>query len=137
MLAQNEQKKLALITTIVFWAIILGGLMASPVSYIISEGILDNEGLINAARDFYLSLFVHGFNNFSIMVYGAAPFMILALFSLIHLSIVIESDKDEACLTFKGNCYHSCNSWRTYYHNGDNQFHGRRGDYSTTPAIHI
>ncbi len=94
MLAQNEQRKLALITTITFWSIILGGIMVTPLSYVIAEGIINHDGIFYALWEFYSSLFVFGYNYFSIMVYGAIPFMILAFFALINLSIVIESDKE-------------------------------------------
>jgi hypothetical protein len=83
--AVQNGKSTALVTVGLFWSAVLGGLAIPGLVSIGHEVAARHVPLAAAWQDFRLHLFAPGYNLFLVAVGNAAPFVVLALFLLLHL----------------------------------------------------
>jgi hypothetical protein len=85
MTTMDTSRKLTWLTVTLYWGCIVFGLTLPGVVMVVHDAARLHGGLAEAWQDFRLHLFVPGYNFFLIGILNALPFVLLAVFILVHL----------------------------------------------------
>jgi hypothetical protein len=85
MTALRESRSLTRITVALYWGCIVFGLTLPGVVTVTHDASRRHGGWAEAWQDFHLHLFAPGYNFFLIGILNALPFVLLAVFILLHL----------------------------------------------------
>ncbi len=85
MTTMDSSRKLTWLTVTLYWGCIVFGLTLPGIVMIVHQAVQRHGALAGAWQDFRLHLFAPGYNFFLIGILNALPFVLLAVFILLHL----------------------------------------------------
>lgn len=88
MTTDRDQRRLAMLTLVIYWGAILFGLLAPWLAQVIVDMAKHNQTLGQSMHQLRLHLFAPGYNLFLVAVLNAVPFVLFAVFALFHLGLI-------------------------------------------------
>ena len=85
MTTMDSSRKLTWLTVTLYWGCIVFGLTLPGIVMIVHDAVRRHGAWAGAWQDFRLHLFAPGYNFFLIGILNALPFVLLAVFILLHL----------------------------------------------------
>ncbi len=82
---RTEPRDIPRFTLLVYWGCILLGMAIPPTASIAVDTLKHGQSISQAVHQWHIHLFAPGYNLFLIAMLNAIPFILLAVFALLHL----------------------------------------------------
>lgn len=92
MMTMHNQRTLTWLTVALYWGCIVFGLTLPWIVTIAHDASQHHGAWADAFQEFRLHLFAPGYNLFLVGVLNAAPFVLLAIFILLHLGTAAQQE---------------------------------------------
>jgi hypothetical protein len=93
MIDQTLNRRLTTFTVTVYWGCILLGLGIPWFATITVDMLKHDQSLVQATHQLQLHLFAPGYNLFLVAILNAVPFVLFAVFSLLHMGLASPEDR--------------------------------------------
>ena len=94
MSVREPNSRLSRFTLFIYWSCIVLGLGIPWFATIAVDMLKHDQSLVQATHQLQIHLFAPGYNLFLIALLNAAPFLLFAIFSLLHLGFAPSTDQN-------------------------------------------